>query len=209
MNQDRERQRFQALLTREIAGYLHLSAPQLLLLWRHYALLKRWAGKVSLISDTRLEDIVRKHYCESLLLAAHLPQGPLSVADVGAGAGFPGIPVAVFRPDCQVTLIESRTRKAVFLKEAARDLANVTVVHSRAECLELQFDWLTCRAVAWDEISRLLPRLSRRVALLVSQRTADNLLKVRLIHWNPPVPIPWRRASVLLMGEWFHVEQPE
>lgn len=207
MSPDPERHRFQALLTRELAGYLQLSAPQLLSLWEHYLLVKRWARKISLISETGLEDIVRKHYCESLFLAAHLPRGPLSLADVGSGAGFPGIPVAVFRQDSRLTLIESRSRKVVFLKEATRHLPNVTVVHSRAESLDLEFDWLISRAVAWDEISRLVPRLSGRVALLVSQRTADSLLKSRMIYWDPPVTIPWRRESALLMGRWFHVEQ--
>ncbi|MDW8353008.1 MAG: 16S rRNA (guanine(527)-N(7))-methyltransferase RsmG [Bryobacterales bacterium] len=201
-----ERARFEAALSRELAGVLDLSPPQLGALWQHYALLTRWRTRVNLISDTRLENVVRKHYCESLLLGLWLPREALAVADVGTGAGFPGIPIAILRPECRITLIESRARKAVFLKEATRSLPNATVAHCRAEDLDLRFDWLVCRALAWDEISQLVPRLSPRVALIVSTETAQRLSDVTTMHWEQPVPIPWRRAGVLLFGT-FHVER--
>lgn len=183
-----------------MVGICEVSAEQLDLLWHHYRTLTRWRTKVNLMSDRGLAEIIRKHYCESLFLAAHLPPGPLSVADVGSGAGFPGIPVAVVRPDCQVTLIEARTRKAVFLKEASRHLPNVTVAHCRAEDLDLRFDWLVARAVAWPEISRLIPKLSHRLALLVSENTAEQLRQLSLLRWDSVLPIPWRTRSVMMMG---------
>jgi len=108
--------------------------------------------------------------------------------------------VAVVRPDCQVTLIEARTRKAVFLKEASRHLPNVTVAHCRAEDLDLRFDWLVARAVAWPEISRLIPKLSHRLALLVSENTAEQLRQLSLLRWDSVLPIPWRTRSVMMMG---------
>lgn len=207
-DEGREKARFEALLRRELSGLIEPSGHQLGELWQHYAMLRRWRTRVNLISDTRLEDIVHKHYCESLFLAARLPQGKLSLADVGAGAGFPGIPVAVFRPDCHVTLIESRARKVVFLQEVTRNLPNVTVAHCRAENLSLEFDWLISRAVAWDEISQLVPRLSRRVGLIVSRDTAHRLVNIGTMRWEKPIGIPWRRAAVVLFGT-FHVEHQE
>jgi 16S rRNA (guanine527-N7)-methyltransferase len=78
---------------------------------------------------------VHRRYAESLLLAAHFSEfvGPdsVTVADVGSGAGFPGVPVAVYRPDWRVSLIESHKQKSVFLAEAARQLPNVSVLASR------------------------------------------------------------------------------
>jgi 16S rRNA (guanine527-N7)-methyltransferase len=196
-----EQEQFRRLLTRHMVGVCELSADQLDMLWRHYRTLARWRTKVNLMSDRGLAEIIRKHYCESLFLAAHLPPLPLSVADVGSGAGFPGVPVAVLRPDCQVTLIEARTRKAVFLKEASRHLPNVKVALCRAEDLDLRFDWVVARAVAWAEISRLVPKLSHRLALIVSGKTAEQLRQLSLFRWDSIVPIPWRTDSVVMMGE--------
>jgi len=73
----------------------------------------------------------------------------------GLGAGFPGIPLAIFRPELQVTLIESHQRKAVFLREAARGLSNVLVIAERAESVNESFDWVVSRAVAVEEVLRL------------------------------------------------------
>jgi 16S rRNA (guanine527-N7)-methyltransferase len=66
------------------------------------------------------ETAVVRHYCESLYLAIHLPPGGHRIVDLGSGAGFPGFPIAVARPECSVVLVESHQRKAAFLKEAAR-----------------------------------------------------------------------------------------
>ena len=70
----------------------------------HYELLQRWNQKLNL---TRIDSIER-NYGESLFLAQHLPPGELSICDVGSGAGFPGFPVAVARPECRVALIVGR-----------------------------------------------------------------------------------------------------
>lgn len=196
-----EQDHFQTLLIRQMRGICEVSPQQAAMLWSHYCTLSRWRTKVNLMSDRRLPEIVRKHYCESLFLAAQLPPAPLSIADVGSGAGFPGVPVAVLRPDCQITLIEARSRKAVFLKEACRHLPNVTVAHCRAEDLGQRFDWLIARAVSWPEISRLVPKLSDRLALIVSGKTAEQLRRSALVQWDSVTPIPWRKESFVIMGE--------
>lgn len=126
---------FQDLLAREFEPYGTLSNEQLALLESHYRLLLRWNQKLNLTRIEHLEEAIHLHYCESLFLATLLPAGPLRIADIGSGAGFPGIPVAVFRPECSVTLIESHQRKAVFLREASRGLQNVAVIAARAEDL--------------------------------------------------------------------------
>src|ERR1700692_4023501 len=118
---------FKSLLSLEFFPYGALTPQQLTLLEQHYRLLLRWNQKINLTRITNLQDAVRYHYCESLYLAARLPAGALRIIDIGSGAGFPGIPVAIYRPDCSVDLVESHQRKAVFLREAARRSMNVRI----------------------------------------------------------------------------------
>ena len=148
----------------------------------HYELLQRWNKTLNL---TRI-DSVERNYGESLFLGRHLPGGPLSICDVGSGAGFPGFPVAILRPDCQVTLIESHQRKAVFLKEASRGIANIRVVATRAQDVEEHFDWAISRAVTAADLSPFLSRLASNVALL----TGSDVPKIGGIDWTQAIPSP-------------------
>lgn len=165
---------------------------------RHYELLLRWNRVLNLTSIEAPEQIVERHYCESLFLAARLPAGALAIADVGSGAGFPGIPVAAARPDCRVTLIEAHQRKAVFLREATRGWANVRVLAARAESVVEQFDWAISRAVRLSQIERALERLAPRYAVLAGN---DAPAASGRIAWHPPVPLPWGRSRMLWLGE--------
>ena len=134
---------------------------------RHYELLCRWNRVLNLTRVERLEEAVERHYCESLFLADWIPDtADLRIADIGSGPGFPGFPVAVVRPRCQVTLIESHQRKAVFLREASRDLHNVRVLAARAEAVVETFDWVISRAVSYADLAKPLKRFGGRIALL-------------------------------------------
>ena len=84
-----------------------------------------------------------------------LPAGPLRIANIGSGGGFPGIPFAIYRPECTVDLIESHQRKAVFLREAIREQTNVRVLARRAEEVTDSYDWTISRAVRTDEVLKL------------------------------------------------------
>jgi 16S rRNA (guanine527-N7)-methyltransferase len=155
---------FKSLLASEFSPYGALTSQQLELLEEHYRLLLRWNQKINLTRITSLQDVVRYHYCESLYLASRLPEGPLRIVDIGSGAGFPGIPVAIFLPECTVDLVEAHQRKAVFLREAARGLRNVRVLAQRAEELIDSYDWTMSRAVRPEEVLKL--NLSPHVAVL-------------------------------------------
>lgn len=155
---------FKSLLTLEFSTYGELTEQQLTLLEEHYRLLLRWNQKMNLTRITNLQDAVRYHYCESLYLGTRLPSGPLRIIDVGSGAGFPGIPVAILRPECSVDLVESHQRKAVFLGEAARKLTNVRVLALRAETVIDSYDWTICRAVRPGDVLKL--NLAPHVAVL-------------------------------------------
>lgn len=164
---------------------------------RHYDLLVRWNRVLNL---TRIEDpgeVVERHYCESLFLAGHLPPGPLRVADIGSGAGFPGIPLAVARPDCHVTLIESHRRKAVFLREATRELPNVKVTAMRVEEISETFEWAVSRAVRLHDLEPALVRLAARYAVLAGEQPPA----AGRIAWQEPLPLPWGKARRLWLGQ--------
>src|SRR5712691_8906586 len=164
---------FRDLLVAEFKPYGTLSSDQLAHLERHFELLVRWNQKLNLTRIRSVKEVVRFHYCESLYVAATLPRGSRRVVDVGSGAGFPGIPVAVLRPELSVDLIESHQRKAVFLREAARNLPNVRVLARRAEDCQNGYDWMIARAVRTEKVLSL--QLSYNLALLMG---ADDAVRV-------------------------------
>lgn len=102
---------------------------------RYLQLLQKWQRVHRLVGSTEPEWVVENLFLDSLLFLRVLPAEATSAADIGSGAGFPGIPVRIVRPDMQVTLIESRGRRASFLSEAVRDLGltGVRVLGGRAE----------------------------------------------------------------------------
>ncbi len=193
--------RFRELLLRHMAGTCELSEDQIELLYAHYCQMARWNKVLNLTSIRDLEEVVVRHYCESLFLGIHLPHVPMSVVDVGSGAGFPGIPLAVLMPESHFTLVESRQRKAVFLQECTRGRRNVTVVGQRAETVDGSFGWLVSRAVRCAEVLRLLPRLSKRVGLLIGDRDVQGALRAENLQWEKPIRLPWSSATAVLIGE--------
>jgi 16S rRNA (guanine527-N7)-methyltransferase len=183
---DQLRQRLPELPTQKIA-----------LLESHYELLLRWNKTINLTSINELEAIVERHYCESIFLGAYLPAKPVSIADIGSGAGFPGIPVAVLRPDCMVTLIESHQRKAVFLREATRKLSNVQVLSKRAEEVGDPFDVSVSRAVSYQDLERSLGKLASNTMLLSGGETPPDSLG---FVWDAPIVLPWGNQRFLRIG---------
>lgn len=108
-----------------------------------------------LIGPREGDRIWERHILNSVALAPLIPEGA-TVVDVGSGAGLPGIPLAVLRPDLKVTLLESMARRTAFLSEAVEELElapRVEVVRARAEEHEGRYDRVVSRAVA------ALPRL--------------------------------------------------
>ena len=165
----------------------------------HFELLQRWNKVINLTS----EESVDRNYGESIFLAKHIPPGSWSIADIGSGAGFPGIPVGIVRPECTVTLIEAHQRKAVFLKEATRDLDNFRVLGRRVEDVEERFDWVMSRAVSFKDLDGHLQRLGLRIALLGGEEEAPEDLGVA---WSERILISGSKNRFLRIGEAFHVK---
>ncbi|WP_035347323.1 16S rRNA (guanine(527)-N(7))-methyltransferase RsmG [Edaphobacter aggregans] len=138
-------------------------------------LLLRWNARTNLTAIRSPEEIVRRHFGESLFTGTHLGDPlPEALLDLGSGAGFPGLPIALLHPRIAVTLAESQNKKATFLREVVRslDLRNVEVWAGRAEDLPdgRRFHTLTLRAV--DNMAAALaaaaPRAERQIVLLTT-----------------------------------------
>lgn len=102
-------------------------------LLEYLALLARWNATYNLTAIREPIAMVDKHLLDSLAIVPHVGGSP--IADLGTGAGLPGIPLAIARPECSVRLVESNGKKARFMREAVRTLglANAEVVEARAE----------------------------------------------------------------------------
>jgi len=100
-------------------------------------LVERWGARINLTGHRDLDAIVRRLVLDSVALVALLPDLP-SMADLGSGAGFPGFPVAILRPECTLTLIDAREKRHYFQRTVTRELGlvNATPVRGRAEEIE-------------------------------------------------------------------------
>lgn len=123
---------------------------------RYMELLIEWNEKLNLTAITEPEEIVEKHFIDSLtLLLACKPKEGAKLLDVGTGAGFPGVPVKIMRPDLRVTLLDGSNKRLNFLGELCGELGiECQRVHKRAEeagldrLMRESYDLVTARAVA-------------------------------------------------------------
>lgn len=164
--------RIQELLTPYVSSP---SGPLLAQLRLYLDLLIKWNSRTNLTAIRSSEEMVSRHFGESLFAARSLGiPVPETLLDVGSGAGFPGLPIALFHPEIRVTLAESQNKKATFLREVVRTLgiANVEIWAGRVERMpEAQrFDTVTLRAV--DDMAAALkaaePRALRQIVLLTT-----------------------------------------
>lgn len=202
------------LITDSLHPYGVSASPELCTKIRAYIeLLLLWNKQVSLTTVTNPVEIVRFHFGESAFAAHafHVDHGRL--ADVGTGAGFPGLPLKSVRPELEVILIESNARKVVFLREAVRAmlLDRVEVIRSRAEDLDLAnppLDFITARAVGGYEeficwaASHLSP--DGRVILWLGESDLSVVSSNPAWNWSEPVLIPASRNRYLLQGSKKH-----
>lgn len=207
--------RITALLEPFLGG-THLSTSLAQQLQAYLDLLLRWNARINLTAVRDPEQIVTRHFGESLFAARVLRENgalitrsgaPASLADVGSGAGFPGIPIKLFAPEVHVTLIESQNRKAVFLREAIRtlDLADAEVYCGRAEQWSRVADVVTMRAVerfesALETAAKLVAQQGQLCLLIgVSQHdTAQSQLPG--FAWKVEATTPLADKRMVMVG---------
>ena len=134
---------------------INLEKQQIEAFYKYMKLLLEWNEKINLTAITNEKEIIVKHFVDSLTINKYLKQAK-NLADIGTGAGFPGIPIKIMNPNLKITLVDSLNKRVNFLQEIIKELKlpNVEAVHSRAEDIgkdkkyREKFDVVTSRAVA-------------------------------------------------------------
>jgi 16S rRNA (guanine527-N7)-methyltransferase len=116
----------------------------------YYALLEKWNRRINLIGRKTMTTAWRRHFLDSAQLISHIPADVRTIVDLGSGAGFPGLVMAILRHDLNFHLVDSDQRKCVFLREVARQTGvNVEIHANRIERLtDLAPDLIVARALA-------------------------------------------------------------
>jgi 16S rRNA (guanine527-N7)-methyltransferase len=176
-------------------------------------ILLRWNSRINLTAVREPDEIVRRHFGESLFAARHLfpdpvNHAPIHVIDVGSGAGFPGLPIKLWISQAHVTLIEANHKKVAFLREVIRGLAltDIQVFQGRGEDYRgLLGDVVTLRAVDKFESALLLAiklaASAGQVALLIGQSQSQTVRDLTpAFEWSEPVILPGSLNRVLMTG---------
>jgi len=190
------------------AGLMPLHSDAAELFAGYVDLLVRWNARLNLTAVREPNQIIRRHLVECILCAQELPDVK-TLLDFGSGAGLPGIPIAILRPEIEVTLGESQGKKAAFLREAVRTLGlNAQIYDRRIENMapESFFDAVTLRAVdrmqeaAKVALERVLPR-----GWLVIFATAGTEHSLRSglsdLIWAAGIPTPGLETGILLFAQ--------
>jgi 16S rRNA (guanine527-N7)-methyltransferase len=173
----------------------------------YLSLILKWNDRVNLTSIRDEEGILQRHFVESIFCAQALPAGIQTLLDFGSGAGLPGIPIALCRPEIAVTLAESQGKKAAFLREAARVLGVSVVVRTgRAETLAGQFGCVTLRAVermreAVGTASQLVLPGGFMALMIGSADQAELRAAAAGFAWREGLALSFSREGLLLIGE--------
>jgi 16S rRNA (guanine527-N7)-methyltransferase len=167
-------------------------------------LLLKWNARTNLTAIRDPEEIVRRHFGESLFAASHLAPDVTTLLDFGSGAGFPGLPIALLRPDIQVTLAESQNKKAAFLREVIRTLNLTTEVWAgRVEAMPVtrQFDTVALRAVdnMSAAISAAAPRAGRTILMLTT--ASSPVVLPPSFKTSTAFPLPGSASQHLLLAD--------
>ncbi len=181
----------------------------------YISLLLQWNRSISLTTVTDPEEIVRFHFGESFFAASAVPITSGRLADVGSGAGFPGLPLKMLIPALDLVLVESNAKKATFLTEVHRKLAldRVRVFRGRMEKLSTEesagavepgFDFVTARAfgqfeelLVWanDHLTRL-----GRICLWLGEDDLGVVSRDSGWSWDAPIRIPASKRRFILTG---------
>lgn len=186
-----------------------LSESKIDLIQRYLAILLFWNERVSLTSMDSAEEILARQFGESLFAVSALSVEKGRLADVGSGAGFPGMALKIFSPALELHLIEQNAKKATFLRETARFLNFEDVFVSGRDYLQSPgkigaFDWVTAKALGnYEELlSWAHSRLSRtgKALLWLGIDDAARMSAVSGWRWAPPIAIPDSKRRMLVSG---------
>jgi 16S rRNA (guanine527-N7)-methyltransferase len=188
---------------------LAADSEQVLKIQQYIKTLLAWNDKLNLTAIRDPLDILYRHFCESMYATVAVPVEKGRLADVGSGAGFPGLPMKIMRPDLQVFLVESNVKKATFIAEVIRELGltEARVLVSRYEELGEEvtpLDFVCARAVGqfgtlldWAGSRRVA---ARKIILWIGTRDLDEVRRIRAWDWGEPILVPYSLRRLLLVG---------
>lgn len=177
---------------------------------RYMAILQHWNEKLNLTAIRDPLEILHRHFCESMYAVVAIPLRKCRLADIGTGAGFPGIPMKILQPEIELFLVESNIKKGTFLAEVVRDLGltNARVLISRYEELGedmAPLDYVCSRALG--EFGTFLnwaamPQVGAGGAILwIGGRDVEEVRKIEGWKWREPIVMPNSLQRYLLVGE--------
>ena len=187
---------------------LVLDQAQIDQLLAYIQLIEKWNKAYNLTAVRDIHEMVTTHLLDSLAILSHV-QGS-RIADIGTGAGLPGIPLAICRPDWQFSLVDGNSKKTRFVQQAVLELRlrNVEVFHARVENMQanIAFDTVLCRAFAsMPDIVRLCRHLltaSGQILAMKGQTPHEELLELSEAYQIIPVSVPGIDAErcIIKMG---------
>jgi len=188
---------------------IQVTDEQIVCIQRYMKLLLRWNEKLNLTAIRDPLEILHRHFCESMFAATAVPTESGRLADIGSGAGFPGLPLKILRPELEMFLVESNIKKGTFLAEVIRDLelTNAKVLINRYEELGEEvapLDFVCSRALGefgpfleWAGSGQVS---AGRVILWIGGRDLEEARKSELWDWQEPIAIPNSLRRHLLVG---------
>jgi len=188
---------------------LQVNEQQVQQIQQYTRLLLAWNDKVNLTAIRDPLEILYRHFCESMYGVPVLPVENCRLADVGSGAGFPGLALKILRPDLELFLVESNIKKATFIAEVIREigLSDARVIVSRYEDLGEEvapLDMVCSRALG--HFANFLnwagsPQVGAKQALLwLGGRDLEEVRAIPGWNWDPPKQMPHSLQRILLLG---------
>ena len=198
-------------IARIISPYVGKAAsdPQLASIAKYLALRKKWNQTIPLTSIEEETEIIARHFGESVFAGSFMPLERGRLADVGSGAGFPGLPLKIAFPELHVTLVDPNIKKCAFLREVqgALGMSGVEVVRSRYEdftAMPNSFDFICSRALGGYrrllQWSKAVLKPTGYVILWLGIEDSNLLTRTTGWNWGLPVSIPESRRRVVLTG---------
>lgn len=210
MTTSADRQLSEETIRRALGEFqITVSDSQVLLIQKYMKILLHWNEKLNLTAIRDPLEILHRHFCESMYGAVAVPINFGRLADIGSGAGFPGIPMKILQPDLELFLVESNIKKGTFLAEVLRELelVNARVLINRYEELSedlAPLDYVCSRAVGefgpflkWAASEGLS---ARRTVLWIGGRDLDEARKSPDWEWQEPIAVPQSLRRYLLVG---------
>jgi 16S rRNA (guanine527-N7)-methyltransferase len=200
-----------AAIIRRALGEFKLPAydEQVLQIQQYIGMLLAWNEKINLTAIRDPLEILYRHFCESMYAAQAIPVERGRLADVGSGAGFPGLPLKIIRPELQVFVVESSIKKVTFLAEVTRELGlrDVQVLARRYEELGEEIaplDYVCSRALGefpsfldWAKSEQIG---AKQVILWIGARDLPEIQRIRTWDWSEPVQVPHSLRRLLVVG---------